>query len=56
MLINDKICSEIIFSIYGFRPKNVYHIGAHVGEELDAYVNNGVRKIIWFEANSFLKA
>jgi len=54
LLIDYKKCADIIFSIHQIRPKNVYHIGAHVGEELDAYVDNGVRKIIWFEANESL--
>jgi len=54
LLISYKTCSEIIFSIHGFRPKNIYHIGAHVGEEFDFYIENGVRKIVWFEANNDL--
>jgi len=31
--------------------KNVLHIGAHHGEEIDEYSSCGVQSVIWFEAN-----
>ena len=33
------------------KPKNVIHIGAHLGEEVDAYYNYGVDHSLWVEAN-----
>lgn len=36
----------------GGKPfKTVLHIGAHHGEEIQAYEANGVQKVIWIEAN-----
>jgi FkbM family methyltransferase len=36
----------------GGKPfKTVLHIGAHHGEEIQAYEANGVKKVIWIEAN-----
>lgn len=34
--------------------KNVLHIGAHEGQEAKIYSMHGVKKIIWFEANTYL--
>jgi FkbM family methyltransferase len=33
------------------KPKNVIHIGAHLGEEVDSYYNYGVDHSLWVEAN-----
>lgn len=33
------------------KPKNVLHIGAHLGEEVDTYYNYGVDHSLWVEAN-----
>jgi FkbM family methyltransferase len=54
MLIKYKLCKQIIESIHQILLENVYHIGAHLGEEVDDYAQNGVNQIIWFEANSDL--
>jgi len=35
---------------YG-KPKGVIHIGAHLMEERDDYINEGINNIIWIEAN-----
>src|SRR5687767_9672604 len=35
---------------YG-KPKGILHVGANIGEEMDAYYQNGVKKVIWIEAN-----
>lgn len=51
MLIPYKKCVEIYRAIYGISPKNVLHIGAHLGEEAASYEDNGVLKVVWFEAN-----
>jgi FkbM family methyltransferase len=31
--------------------KNILHVGAHEGEEHDAYFENGAESVIWIEAN-----
>lgn len=54
MLINFKDCSQIINLIHGINPTNVYHIGAHQGQEAKDYAENGVKKVMWFEANTDL--
>ena len=36
------------------KPKNVIHIGAHLGEEVDAYYNHGADYSLWVEANADL--
>ena len=33
------------------KPKNVIHVGAHLGEEVDSYYNYGVDHSLWVEAN-----
>lgn len=33
------------------KPKNVLHIGAHLGEEVDTYYNYGADHSLWVEAN-----
>jgi FkbM family methyltransferase len=32
--------------------KNILHIGAHYGEEIEEYSSCGVKSVCWFEANS----
>lgn len=54
MLIDYKMCAEIVRSCHGSVPRKILHIGAHTGEEAESYINNGVDQIIWFEANSQL--
>lgn len=54
MLIDFKDCSNIIKLIHGTTTENVYHIGAHEGQEAQAYSEHGVKKAIWFEANTDL--
>jgi len=51
MLIDYKRCTEIINCLYGRKPEKIYHIGAHIGEEAQAYYDNGVTEVCWFEAN-----
>lgn len=34
---------------YGVSPKGVLHVGAHIGEEADAYAAAGVERVIWVE-------
>jgi FkbM family methyltransferase len=51
MLIDFKTCSEIVSLISETHIENIYHIGAHEGQEIHSYAENGVKKIIWFEAN-----
>lgn len=42
---------EHLSSKYGFKPKGVIHIGAHLMEERKEYLAIGVQDIIWIEAN-----
>ena len=35
-------------------PKGVIHVGAHGAEELESYVQNGVKSVAWIEANPML--
>jgi FkbM family methyltransferase len=51
MLIDFKSCSKIVNLISDTRIENIYHIGAHEGQEMQSYAENGAKKIIWFEAN-----
>lgn len=51
MLINYGECCKLFFTLYGMHPKNILHVGAHVGEEYKQYHKYGARKIIWVEAN-----
>jgi len=34
--------------------KGVIHVGAHLGEETEAYVNANIKNVVWFEANKKL--
>jgi FkbM family methyltransferase len=54
MLIPYSKCSALISNIYGRKPEKFLHIGAHTGEEVKAYIDEGAKNIIWFEANSDL--
>lgn len=36
---------------YGVNPASVAHIGGHLAEEYDDYMDNGVKLVYWFEAN-----
>jgi FkbM family methyltransferase len=38
-----------IFNKYKMNVKGIVHIGAHYGEEIQEYVNNGIQKITVFE-------
>ena len=44
-----------IFRKYNMNIKGIVHIGAHYGEEIQEYVNNGIQNIIVFEplSNNF---
>lgn len=35
-------------------PKGIIHLGAHLAEELEAYLENGNQNVIWVEANPHL--
>jgi len=50
MLISYEECLELI----GKDIKKILHIGAHTGEEAEAYYRGGCTDIIWFEANDTL--
>lgn len=39
---------------YGVEPREVLHVGAHLGEESADYLAAGVRKVWWVEANPAL--
>ena len=51
MYINYSICSQILFKLHDIVPRNILHIGAHKGEEVAGYSENGAEQVIWFEAN-----
>ncbi|HZS41104.1 MAG TPA: FkbM family methyltransferase [Polyangia bacterium] len=36
---------------HGVRPAGVLHLGAHTGEEAEAYARAGAERVLWFEAN-----
>jgi FkbM family methyltransferase len=40
-----------LFPKYGIKPKGVLHVGANVGEEASVYLDLGVHRQIWIEAN-----
>jgi hypothetical protein len=40
--------------VHYHKPKNVLHIGAHLGEEVDSYYKYGVEHSLWVEANQDL--
>lgn len=41
-----------LFPKYGIKPKGVLHVGANVGEEFPVYMELGITKQIWIEANT----
>lgn len=47
MLIPYKTCVEL----YGKKFSGVVHVGAHHGEEVNAYQSHGVEHVYWIEAN-----
>jgi FkbM family methyltransferase len=40
-----------LFPKYGINPKGVLHVGANVGEEAPVYLELGIKRQIWIEAN-----
>lgn len=40
-----------LFPKYNIKPKGVLHVGANVGEEAPVYLELGIDRQIWFEAN-----
>lgn len=40
-----------LFPKYGIKPKGVLHIGACKGEEFPVYMELGIKKQVWYEAN-----
>ena len=54
MVIDYKICVDLVRACHNAVPKKILHIGAHLGEEAVAYNQNGAEQIIWFEANEAL--
>lgn len=36
---------------YKVNPRGIVHVGAHEGQELEAYVEHGVPRVLWIEAN-----
>lgn len=40
-----------LFPKYGIKPNGVLHIGANIGEEAPVYLELGIKKQIWIEAN-----
>ena len=46
MLINYKD----LVTKYG-RPKGIIHLGAHLAEELEDYLSDNQKNVIWVEAN-----
>lgn len=43
-----------LWARYGITPKGILHIGANRGEEAPVYLELGVSKQMWFEANPYL--
>lgn len=37
---------------FGVRPSGVLHVGAHLGEEMEEYHDNGFGKVLWVEGQS----
>ncbi|MGE5538274.1 MAG: FkbM family methyltransferase [Gemmatimonas sp.] len=54
MLIDYKTCRDVVAAFHKVDITKVLHIGAHTGEEAEAYAANGVRQVIWVEANPAL--
>lgn len=47
MLINF----DLLVRRYGVKPQGILHVGANVGEELQAYEKAGIPYVVWVEAN-----
>lgn len=45
------ITLEELVKDYNVNPKGIVHIGAHEGQELEAYLEQKVPKVVWIEAN-----
>lgn len=43
-----------LFPKYNIKPKGVLHIGANVGEEAPVYLELGIKKQVWIEANPYI--
>jgi len=54
MLIEFKQCNHIIKACHGVGVRKIFHVGAHTGEEAVTYSENGVERVVWFEANETL--
>jgi len=45
-----ELCTILDMNVFNKYPiKNVVHVGANVGEELDRYVHHGVERVMFFE-------
>lgn len=40
-----------ILTRYKFKPKGIFHLGAHNAEEAEEYYESGVKNVLWFEGN-----
>lgn len=40
-----------LIACYDLRPTGVLHLGAHLGEEAEAYRTSGIERVIWIEGN-----
>jgi FkbM family methyltransferase len=40
-----------LFPKYGIKPNGVLHVGANVGEEAPVYLELGIKRQVWIEAN-----
>lgn len=40
-----------LFPKYDIKPKGVLHVGAHTGEEAPVYLELGIKRQVWVEAN-----
>lgn len=52
--LNEKANISIEFERmleYGIRPSGVVHVGAHQGNEISTYRKNGIKKVVFIEAN-----
>jgi FkbM family methyltransferase len=54
MLIHFSKCVQLIEALHGKKINKVFHVGAHAGEEAEAYAKSGVESVVWFEANTDL--
>lgn len=54
MLISMEDCVRTNIRMGGIPFKGVLHIGAHKGEEAEAYTGAGVQQVLWIEGNQSL--